>query len=173
MYFYRIRVKKLKEVFKVSIANKVGGPSNGMFDGAMCADMQTANYMTSCCMEEDVITDVVTGIRDIIQLVMYHDVREVPCNGMYAGGVNTAYVENFLMAFCKAKREHFDRLQKELIPMDVIKLIVAKGAPRECRSELLSIIMSKSWDKLAKEFIIKVGDQEDFPQMLVASMRKM
>lgn len=145
---------------------------NGMLDGASCANMQTANYMTSCCMEEEVITDVVTDISDVIQLVMYHDVREVPSSGMYANNVNAAYVENFIMSFCKTKREHLERLQQELIPMDVIKLIVAKGAPRDCRSEILSIIMSKSWNDLAKEFIQKVGDQEDFPQMLTATMRK-
>lgn len=150
---------------------KPGMVANGMFDGANCANMQTSNYMTNCCMEEDVIRDVVIGL-DQLDLVMFHDVKEVPCNGMYAGGGNPAYVENFLMSFCKTKREHLERLQAELIPMDVIKLIVAKGAPRDCRAEIMSIIMTKSWNDLAKEFIIKVGDQEDFPQMLVAQIRK-
>lgn len=145
---------------------------NGMLDGAMCANMQTANYMTNCCMEEAVITDVVPGINDCIQLIMYHEVKEVPCNGMYAGNVNPAYVENFLMSFCKTKREHFDRLQKELIPMDMIKLIVAKGCPRDCKDEIMAVIIKKSWNELEKAFIEKVGDQEDFPQMLTATIRK-
>lgn len=146
--------------------------ANGIFDGANCANMQTANFMTNCCMEEDVISDVVTDLGDQLNLVMYHDVKEVPSTGIYAGGSNLAYVENFLMSFCKAKREHLERLQNELIPMDVIKLIVAKGAPKNCRAEIMSIIMTKSWNDLAKEFVIKVGDQEDFPQMLVAQISK-
>lgn len=156
----------------MAIGRRAGAMPNGMIDGAMCANMQTANFMTSCCMEEEVITDVVTDINDIIQLIMYHEVKEIPCNGMYANNINPAYVENFLMSFCKTKREHFDRLQQELIPMDFIKLIVAKGAPRDCKSEIMSIIMTRSWDKLAKEFITKVGDQEDFPQLLIAQIRK-
>lgn len=145
---------------------------NGMIDGALCANMQTANFMTDCCMEEDVIRDVVKDINETINLIMFHDVREIPCNGMYANGINTPYVENFLMSFCRTKRDHFDRLQRELIPMDFIKLIVIKGAPRDCRADLMQIIMTKSWNDIPKDIILKVGDQEDFPQMLQASIHK-
>lgn len=144
---------------------------NGLLDGARAACMQTANYMTDCCMEEDVIRDVVTDINDCITQIMNGDVKDIPSNGMYAGGTNSAYVENYIMSFCEAKRKHLELLQQELIPMDVIKLIIAKGCPRECRTEFLSIIMTKSWGNLAKEFIKQVGDQDDFPQMLVAHMR--
>lgn len=145
---------------------------NGLIDGARCANMQTANYMTDCCMEEEVIVDIMNReIDDCIYQIMQGDVKEIPSTGMYANGMNTAYVENFIMSFCEAKRKHLELLQRELIPMDVIKLIIAKGAPRECRAEFLSIIMTKSWNDLAKEFVIKVGDQEDFPQMLMAQLR--
>lgn len=148
------------------------GSPNGMLDGARAAHMQTANFMTDCCMEADVITDVVTGINDVIHLIMNGEVKEIPSSGLYQGGLNTAYVENYIMSFCETKRKHLELLQQELIPMDFIKLIVAKGAPRDCRSEFLSIIMTKSWNDLAKEFILKVGDQEDFPQMLTAHMHE-
>ncbi len=148
-----------------------GGQPNGLMDGARAASMQSANYMTDCCMEEEVIRDVVKGIDDVLVLIMTGDVKEIPSGGVYANGMNTAYVENYIMSFCEAKRKHLELLQKELIPMDVIKLIVAKGAPRDLRAEFLSIIMTKSWNNLAKEFIIQVGDQEDFPQMLQAQIR--
>ncbi len=145
---------------------------NGMIDGARCAHMQTANFMTDCCMEEDVITDVLDRkIDDCLYQIMKGDVKEIPPTGMYQNGMNPAYVENFIMSFCEAKRKHLELLQRELIPMDVIKLIIAKGAPRDCRAEFLSIIMTKSWNEVAKEFILKVGDQEDFPQMLQAQLR--
>lgn len=152
------------------IRKKTGAP-NGMLDGARAANMQTANYMTDCCMEEDVITDVVTGISDCIMLIMNGDVKEIPSSGMYANGANKAYVENFIISFCETKRKHLELLQQEFIPIDVIKLIVAKGAPKACRLEFLSIIMTKSWKELAPEFIEKVGDQEDFPQLLQAQLR--
>lgn len=161
-----------KEGSYMATGKRTGVTLNGLMDGALCANMQTANYMTNCCMEEGVICDVVTGINDVIKLVMYHEVKEVPCNGMYANNVNPAYVENFLMSYCSTKREHFDRLQKELIPMDVIKLIINKGAPRDCRQELMNVIMQSTWDKLDKELVTKVGDQEDFPQMLTAQVRR-
>lgn len=144
---------------------------NGMLDGARAANMQTANFMTDCCLEADVITDVVTEINDCVYLIMNGDVKEVPCTGMYAEGINKAYVENYIMSFCETKRKHLELLQNELIPMDFIKLILAKGAPRDCRTEFLSIIMTKSWNDLADEFILKVGNQEDFPQMLQAHLR--
>ncbi len=144
---------------------------NGLLDGARAASMQTANFMTDCCLEADVITDVVTTISDCIHLIMNGDVKDVPCQGMYAGGLNNAYVENYIMSFCETKRKHLELLQKELIPMDFIKLILAKGAPRDCRTEFLSIIMTKSWNDLAPEFVAKVADQEDFPQMLQAQLR--
>lgn len=146
-------------------------PPNGMIDGARCANMQTANYMTDCCMEEEVIRDVVKDIDDCIYHIMNGEVKEIPSTGMYAGGLNKAYVENFLMTFCEAKRKHLELLQQELIPMDVIKLIIQKGAPRDCRAEILAIIMSKSWTSLSPELVLKVGDQEDFPQLLLAQLR--
>ncbi len=139
---------------------------NGLFDGGRAASMQTANYMTDCCMEEEVIRDVVTDLKDCIHLIMRGDVKEIPTNGQYIGGTNNAYVENYMMSFCKSKRTHFQLLQRELIPMDVIRLIVLKGAPKDCRDEVWDIIMSKSWTNLDKDFINKVANQEDFPQML-------
>ncbi|MFI3254946.1 MAG: hypothetical protein R3Y63_11530 [Eubacteriales bacterium] len=144
------------------------GNQNGLLEGARAANMQTANYMTDCCMEEDVIRDVVSDIDDCIDFILTGEVREIQSGGMYANGVNSAYVENYIMAFCEAKRHHLELLQQELIPMDFIKLIVAKGAPKDCRSEFLSIIMTKSWKDIAPEFVRIVGDQEDFPQMLQA-----
>lgn len=144
---------------------------NGLLDGIRAANMQTANYMTDCCMEEEVIRDVVQGIDDCLLHIFRGDVKEVPPSGLYQGGSNTPYVENFLMGFCEEKRRHLELLQQELIPADVIKLIIAKGTPAQCRSDLLSIIMTKSWNDLAKEFIIKVGDQEDFPQILLVQIR--
>lgn len=153
------------------IRNRANQP-NGMIDGARSANMQTANYMTDCCMEEEVIVDVLNRkIDDSLYLIMKGDVKEIPSTGIYENGQNAAYVENFIMAFCEAKHAHLKLLQRELIPMDVIKLILAKGAPRECRTEFLSIIMTKSWNDLAKEFVLKVGNQEDFPQMLQAQIR--
>lgn len=137
-----------------------------MLDGAKTASMQTANYMTDCCIEEDVIRDVVTDLKSCMHLILKGDIKEIPCNGQYMGGVNNTYVENFIMAFCSSKRNHFDRLQKELIPMDLIRLIILKGCPRDCREEFLQVIMSKSWKDLDDAFVMKVGNQEDFPQML-------
>lgn len=146
----------------------MGKIPGGLTDGARAASMQTANYMTDCCMEEEVIRDVVTDINDCILQIMRGDVKDIPCSGMYMGGSNNAYVENYIMAFCKSKRIHMELLQKELIPMEVIRLIVMKGAPKELREDFLNIILAKSWMSIPKDFVLKVGNQEDFPQMLQA-----
>lgn len=147
-------------------------PPNGMLDGARCANMQTANFMTDCCMEEDVIRDVVKDIDDCLYHIMNGEVKEVPTTGMYVGGINKVYVEGFIMTFCQAKRKHLELLQQELIPMDVIRLIIQKGMPRDCREDFWSIIMGKTWTSIPPELVLKTGDQEDFPQTLQAQLRK-